>query len=104
MHSKSIIKPKHQIETKTVTYLTVGIFYLDEEVLQVEFWPVLAKGSFTELLELMVLAQPAQNITKSIQRNFGTFLQSYSDISKLINQHKIDFKRNQRNFVENERS
>jgi hypothetical protein len=97
MYPNNIIMPKYQTAARPTTDLLVGSFYSDEEVLQAELWRALAKGSFTQLLELKALfvkpiSQPSQNITKSIRRNFGTFLESYSDIFKYISQYKNSFK------------
>jgi hypothetical protein len=71
--------------------------YLVEEVLQTKLRRVLAKGNFTQLLELRAfvakpISQPFQIFIKSIRRCLKPILEASNDIINDIGQHKNSIK------------
>jgi hypothetical protein len=82
-HPNNIITPNHQTATEPPTSLFIGNFYLGEEVLQVEFQRALAKGSFTQLLELKSLVANISASLNLYEINSENFRKKF----KIIFQH-----------------
>jgi hypothetical protein len=57
MHLKNIFNEIYQMAEALTTSLFIYQFYLGGKVFQAELWQALAKGSFTQLLELKAFSE-----------------------------------------------
>jgi hypothetical protein len=98
MHLKNTINEIHQTAEAPTTSLFIVQFYLGGKVLQAELRRALAKGSFTQLLELKAFSVgpiflSSQIISKSVRKYLLSSSEIYiSDITSIGQQFKSIFK------------
>jgi hypothetical protein len=92
MHLENIINEIHRMATGPATSLFIFQFYLGGKVLQAELRRALAKGSFTQVLELKVflirpIFWPSKNISIMVRKYLLSSSEIYINDITSIGQH-----------------